>query len=49
MDQPLVENGQEFLDRIAEQDYSVALMAQILVLDDYEATKKLRQQEGDQR
>ena len=42
-----VQNGQEFLDKIAKASYDIVLMdCQMPVLDGYQATKALRQLEG---
>ena len=45
-----VNNGREALDRLARQEYKVILMdCQMPELDGYQATKAIRQQEGEQR
>jgi signal transduction histidine kinase len=46
----LVNNGQEALDRLAQRPYDLVLMdCQMPVLDGYETTRQLRQQQGPQR
>ncbi len=43
-----VENGQEALDRLAEQSYDLIFMdCQMPILDGYEATRLLREREGE--
>ncbi|AFY58076.1 PAS domain S-box [Rivularia sp. PCC 7116] len=45
-----VSNGEQALDKLAESDFDIVFMdCQMPVMDGYEATRQLRQREGEQR